>query len=389
MSSIYGERAVEDALRYGNALFKVLSRNDVGATQSHQSGYLLPAKAWEMFTPFGPEPGRLDKHPVRVTWQDGRVTNSVITWYSSKKEYRLTGEMSGEFPWRTPDDLGSLLVLIRTETATFHAYVLDLDEDIEDVQEALGVELPAGEIWATFRAGMESTPSPDDCIARRLRQFVAALQEFPSGSEFSNQTLAALRACLPKFSMMTSDARLIRCIDSEYQLFRQAERLLCGPQIVRVFRDIDDFLKTANTILNRRKSRAGRALENHVEAILREARIPFDMRPDIEGEPDIVIPGKAQYYDTAFPRDKVFVVGVKTTCKDRWRQVVEEAPLVPRKYILTLQKAISPRQLRLMHGRQVTLVVPRPFHRDYPIDRPPSILLPVDGFLRQVRAALG
>lgn len=388
MSSPYGEMAISDALRYGSALLKVLSRNDVGATGSNQAGYLLPVGGWDLFTPHGPIPGRLDKHKVHITWQDGRTTTSVITWYSSKKEYRLTGGMSGDFPWRTDDDLGSLLVLVRRDIDDFCAYVLDSDDDIQEIQTALGVELPAGQVWTAYRAGREETPeSADECISRRFREFVASLGAFPAGQVFSQTTVNALRACCGAFASWSADTRLIQCIDAEYRLFRLAERQICGPQICRLFADIDDFLKTASSVMNRRKSRAGRSLENHVEMILKEAGIPFDMRPQVEGAPDILIPGKAEYENQKYPVSRLFTVGIKTTCKDRWRQVVKEAPRVRSKHIVTLQKSVSCTQLELMRKAHVRLVVPKPLHKDYPRASTAPIL-DVGEFIDGIRCAL-
>jgi G:T-mismatch repair DNA endonuclease (very short patch repair protein) len=60
---------------------------------------------------------------------------------------------------------------------------------------------------------------------------------------------------------------------------------------VRVFKDVDDFLTTPSSIMNRRKSRAGRSLENHFDYFLTRAAIPHVIRPhEVVGKPDIVFP---------------------------------------------------------------------------------------------------
>ena len=119
--------------------------------------------------------------------------------------------------------------------------------------------------------------------------------------------------------------------------------------------------------MNRRKSRAGWSLENHVADLLTEAGIPFSARSAaIDGEPDIVIPSIEAYKDPSYPADKLCMVGVKTTCKDRWRQVLKEGPRIPRKHILTMQRGISAKQLNEMHAANVTLIVPAALHKDYP-----------------------
>jgi len=167
------------------------------------------------------------------------------------------------------------------------------------------------------------------------------------------------------------------------------ERRLCEPDTVRDFASIDDFLLTAQTILQRRKARAGRSLEHHVEYQLRRAEIPFEPRVEVEGtRPDILIPGRREYLDSRYPDAKLFAIGIKTTCKDRWRQVLREAPRVRTKHILTMQKGISPAQLEEMRVSEVTLVVPQGLHTDYPPERRAD-LLSVAAFVDRIRSALG
>ncbi len=186
---------------------------------------------------------------------------------------------------------------------------------------------------------------------------------------------------------MRSDDVLMRCMDAEYWLFRLAERQICQSEIVRVFRDVDDFLATASSIMNRRKARAGRSLENHVEYILTQAKIPHSMRPNIDGKPDIIIPSADAYRDPSYPTKKLLIVGVKTTCKDRWRQILNEAKRIPEKHILTIQQGISSNQLREMHAAKVKLVVPEKFHKQYPSGTPIT-LMNVEAFVRSVRERL-
>lgn len=179
----------------------------------------------------------------------------------------------------------------------------------------------------------------------------------------------------------------MECMDAEYKLFRLAERFLCRNEITRPFKSIDDFLSTAARIMNRRKARAGRALENHVECILRDFDIPFDIRPDVDGKPDIIIPGKVQYEDSTYPPSKLFMVGIKTTCKDRWRQVLNEARRIPRKHILTIQQGISANQLGEMHRSKVSLIVPERIQKQYPADTEIKIIS-LETFINNVKKIL-
>ncbi len=387
MVSFYCERAIKKAIENGNALLKFISPNDVGITGSHQVGYYLPKKIFPTFTPHPPVKNTLEKHEVTVQWMEDFKTESVITWYGngSRSEYRMTRFGKG-FPFLAHDMVGNLLILIKDTESQFSAYILDLDDDIEEIQATLGVEVL--ESWALYLEGEEKTETEDDCIGRHFREFAMNLTEFPHGSSFSSTTWKALRECIPDFNRLPLDRALIKSMESEYKLFRMVERQLCQNEIIRVFRDVDDFLQTASSIMNRRKSRAGRSLENHVERLLVEAKVPHEVRPKkIDGKPDIVIPNEAAYFDSSYPVDKLIIVGVKTTCKDRWRQVLNEGKRVKQKHILTTQKGISVNQLNEMHQSGVTLVVPAELHKDFPKKSDIS-LLSIEGFVKSVRQTL-
>lgn len=114
----------------------------------------------------------------------------------------------------------------------------------------------------------------------------------------------------------------------------------------------------------RRKARSGRSLELHARAIFREEKLvegrDFAHQPESEGgkRPDFLFPSAAAYRDTAFPGDRLRMLAVKTTCRDRWRQVLNEADRIPAKHLLTLQEGVSETQFREMTQAGVRLVVP-------------------------------
>jgi len=374
MQSLFCEKAIEDALKYKKAILKIISPNDVGATGGHQTGYYLPKEVWHLFAPQKPEKGENHHHPVTVVWQDGNTTNSNVIWYGqgTRSEYRLT-RFGRNFPYLENDNVGSLLVLIPKTISEFCAYVLDLDEDIEEIQAALGVELIKN--WVAYEEGIAIAETEDVCLNRKFRDFVATVKVLPSGAIFSGVTREALLDCVHDFVGFTPDEQLIHLVNQEYSLYKMAERKVFEPEVTRLFRDIDDFLETAMHILQRRKARAGRSLENHVEFLLGQAGIPHEMRPSIDKtEPDIIIPNKLSYDDPEFPENKLFMVAIKTTCKDRWRQVTREAPRVKHKHIITMQKGISTKQLDEMNRLDVSLIVPEKLHGEYPKDGRGSLL---------------
>lgn len=387
MTSPHAEQAILDARTHGKALLKFISPNDAGVTGSHQCGFYLPSGVWEFFTPQPPVNDLNHKHIVSIVWQNGLVTESAVTWYGkgTRHEYRLT-RFGRDFPFLNADAVGNLLVLVPVTLESFHAYVLDLEEDIELVQAALGVEVI--DSWGVFEPGREHVEDEEECLERHFREFAAVLEDFPTGLAFSEATRAAILDCVKNLGTLPHDKRLMQAINAEYRLFRLVERRLCNEQIHRMFESVDDFLQTASSITNRRKSRAGRSFENHVEFILKDAGVPHAAQPAIDGKPDFVIPSVEAYNDPAYPVDRLFVVGLKTTCKDRWRQVLNEGRRVPTKHLLTLQKGISGNQLAEMARANVSLVVPQPLHKDYP-SQPSMNILTIDRFIDDVQGRLG
>jgi len=387
MPTPYCERAIEDALRYGKAILKFISPNDADVTGGHQRGYYLPKTdgVWEIYTQVPPKKGVNDETSVSVVWQDGRTTASCIKWYGKEKsEYRLT-TFGKDFPYRTADSVGDLLVLIPKSYTEFNAYVLFHDTDIDQIQAALGVD-----IVRTWAAYVQDAPdeSEQECVDRHFRDFVKSLTDWPKGKVFSTEAQKALINCIDALSKYSADRKLIEFTQAEFKLFRIAERYLCGNDIVGPFKDIDDFLKTAKRIMQRRVRRAGGALENHFEYLLKDAQIPYKMQPTLDGRPDVVIPCEDAYNDPSYPLDKLFVVGIKTTCKDRWRQVIQEGKRQPNKHLVTLQPAISGGQLQQMHEAGLTLVVPNKYHKAYPKVGNNATVMGVENFLDTIKRKL-
>ena len=60
------------------------------------------------------------------------------------------------------------------------------------------------------------------------------------------------------------------------------------------------------------------------------------------------------------------MLAVKTTCKDRWRQILNEADRIKTKHLFTLQQGVSENQFREMKEAGVKLVVPKPLHDSFP-----------------------
>jgi hypothetical protein len=189
---------------------------------------------------------------------------------------------------------------------------------------------------------------------------------------------------------MNPDVRLIRRRQCEYEIFLSVEQAVYLPRIREGFDAIDGFISLAQTILQSRKSRSGTSLELQAREIMTEEGLrsgaDFIHRPVIEGgkRPDFLFPSVLAYENAAFPQHRLRMLAAKTTCKDRWRQVINEADRIPVKHLLTLQEGVSEGQFKEMREAGVQLVVPAGLHDSYPASIRPQ-LVSFESFIGDVR----
>ena len=177
----------------------------------------------------------------------------------------------------------------------------------------------------------------------------------------------------------------------EYNIFKAVEYSRYGNVVSKGFPSVDEFVDMANQVLNRRKSRAGKSLEHHLAAIFDGNHLPFEEQVVTEGNkrPDFIFPSKKAYHDLTYPAKKLISLAAKTTCKDRWRQVLNEADRLKDdyKYLCTLQQGISVAQLDEMQAEKVRLIVPKPYIKTYPEERRHEIWS-LDKFIAYVRETI-
>lgn len=373
---------IANATKYKNALLKFITPNNVGTTGSHECGFYLPKAIHGIYTPHAPQKGSNFDHPVTIQWPELLQTQSMVKWYGrgTRSEYRLTG-FGKNFPYLKPDQVGNVLVLIAVDLGNFLGYVLETDDDIQAVQDALSVDL--SDSWALYSdKGFHLEPEGGTaCIRRSIQAFADLIRGMPTGQEMSFEAQRILQECYSAFAKEEVDKRLLKCVHTEFDLFKTVEAKVWAPKINKQFETLNSFLEVAQSILQARKSRAGRSLENHAAFIFGQENLPFEVQPRLPGNPDMIFPSQSSYYSNP---ESTVVLGIKTTCRDRWRQVLNEAPAISKKYILTLQPAITRPQLEEMHSANVTLVVPASLHKDYPNDSAIE-LLSVRTFVQRVK----
>ena len=189
--------------------------------------------------------------------------------------------------------------------------------------------------------------------------------QFPTTREFSAYARATLADVHPGDN---PDIVLMKWMEREEILYRTFEKYLVSERLSQGFEnDVDGFFRFSLSAQNRRKSRAGQALENHVEHLLIARNIRYDRTKVTENKskPDFIFPSIEAYHNTAFNTELLTMLAVKSTCKDRWRQVLSEADRVTDKHLLTFEAAISTNQTTEMRAHSLQLVVPEGIHGTY------------------------
>ena len=372
MSTEYTNQAINSVLNSELGFCKFLSANDTGATGGHQAGIYIPkSSAKILFSEPGQKGENKDKW-VKVKWQDDFITDTRFIYYGkgTRNEYRITN-FGKDFPFLTTEYTGALFVFIKENEECYLGYMLNSEDDIEIFLSAFGLNPTETNCLIDTE---KIQPETHEQIA--IQEFISSLEiDFPSSEIMS----AAARNIQNRaydhieYIQTNPDRKLIEWTNMEYTLFRALEYARYGDLIIKGFTSVDEFVKVANMVLNRRKSRAGKSLEHHLSAIFDGNNIEYTAQAVTEGnkKPDFIFPSQEAYHDIRFSDNNLISLAAKTTCKDRWRQILNEANRLKDrpKYLCTLQQGISGAQMDEMQAENVILVVPKPYIKTYPVDR--------------------
>lgn len=194
--------------------------------------------------------------------------------------------------------------------------------------------------------------------------------KFPKTREFSE-----LSREVTNFDCVADpDSALIGWMEREEALFKAYERHVVSERLRSGFGsardDVDEFIAFSLSVQNRRKSRAGHAFEHHLGFVFKEHKLPFEKGGGVrvtenKAKPDFLFPDFRAYHNPSYPLNRVFLLGAKTTCKDRWRQVLSEGDRLPRKFLATLEAGISSSQTDEMRAKNLQLVIPAAIHGSF------------------------
>jgi hypothetical protein len=334
------------------------------------------------------------------TEENASPSNGFLTWYDARESHPTRSEHRLYFPTTAVSErfkAGDLFVMgLRPDGSALCVIAEGDSTSANQTRWLFGIdreELPGFAIAdeATFddvpleystrlildEIGVEPEPEPEvqNLLDRILAQFGPS---FPTTRAFS----AFAREMSGLDAKDGADDVLMGWMEIEEAAFRALERHVISERLKTGFGgakdevDVDGFISFSLGVQNRRKSRAGYALENHLEAVLSAHSIRYNRTAVTENKnkPDFLFPGLAEYRDPTFPEARLTMLAAKTSAKDRWRQILGEADRIASKHLITLEPGISKNQTDEMKTRQVSLVLPRSIHSSYSTAQRPWLM---------------
>ena len=143
-----------------------------------------------------------------------------------------------------------------------------------------------------------------------FKQYLSSLNvDFPTTIDLATN---ARNCYIRSFGVKTSvilahpDIQLLNWLDAEYQLFKTIENNRYNERIKTPFSTVEELVECANTILNRRKSRAGKSLEHHLSEIFSSFHLNYQTQIITEENkrPDFVFPNSEGYHNTKYSSDE-------------------------------------------------------------------------------------
>jgi hypothetical protein len=378
---------------------KTLSAVEACPSRSNQHEFNGVTALKEMF---GPAKISLKTRFIYLSDDEDRTEQAcgTVTWYDAREnhptrtEYRLyfqTNEAiqnakEGDLfiAGKKRDELYIIIAQSNSTTANQLCWLFDLKKLARfSVAKASSYEKQVDFISSRIieRLGINVAPSlsDDKYLDKLIRTFPTGFPSTKLFSEFAQKSLAANETENP-------DTLLLDWMTHEEKLFRTYERYFLENKIRSGFKGVDDFISFSLSIQNRRKSRAGFAFENHLEKIFSIHNLRYERSAITENRsrPDFLFPGSSEYHNQNFPDRLLAVLGVKTSCKDRWRQVLAEADRIKRKHLATLEPGISQDQTNEMKSKALTLVIPARLHSSYKSTQM-QLIMSVEEFINLIK----
>lgn len=370
---------------------KRLAPNDTGLTKSHQVGPYIPKPVGFPLLDLPPtarpedDKERLWKYWLVSHDQRGELR---LIYYKSKDECRLTRFGGKASPIQDPENTSRILILAFRMDGVLEGWLARSDEDENIIEDRIGQVVPGIPVQRRVIDGQlrldelfATTTEVCDCTMADLPP--AWGMEFPAPISLSAEAVRRFGG-----GHLDPDTRLMRRFECEYRIFRTVEEAHVLPTVAGGFPRVEEFVSVAMSVINRRKSRAGRSLELQLATVFEEETVPFESQ--VTTEPgsvvDFLFPSLDRYQAAAAGDTGIHLLAVKTTLKDRWRQVLQEGRKVSPKHLFTLDEGVTLATYQDMKSRGVQLVVPQRRVAHFP-EVVRNDVLTLGGFLDLVKGA--
>lgn len=352
-------------------------------------------------------------YDARFLWlageNEGFSCESNITWYDSREahptrsEYRLYFKSNDVMDQAIAGDMlilakrsnGEIFMVLVPSGSTLESQILwlfgvdqiDFDFNFQSIEDGHNPEVDYAVRYILEEMGIEVADPDGSFLDGILEPYFDG--GFPRTAVFSDLARNSLKNVSP---YEEPDETLLKWIEQEEKLFKRLERHFVSRRLEEGFSgdgatDVEGFIQFSLSVHNRRKSRVGYALENHMEEIFKAHNLTYSRTQMTENKskPDFLFPHISNYHDLNFPESRLTMLGVKSTCKDRWRQVLAEANRINNKHLFTLEPGISENQTDEMQANHLQLILPQRLHVTY---RPSqqSWLMDLNSFIQIAKA---
>lgn len=382
--------------------YKRLSAVECDPHNSNQHEFNATAKFLEVFGK-PEEPEKISSSFVYISDEAAFRQDGILTIYDARRKHPTRTEYRAYFPSNKVTAMmqeGDCVIFAKRPDQTALIIVAQKDsEALGDILWLFGQSILEDSFNSDMELGKKRIPRAVagllDLIGIKLPQADNELEDmlerfngdFPQTREFSKY--ARERSNYQNaLDGNSPDDVIMDWYSMEEHLYSVLEYYIIEKDIKEGIVNANSFIEYAKRILNRRKSRAGQALENHLEQMFLDHGLKYSRTPRTEGNarPDFIFPSIEDYRNPCFPEIQLHMLGVKTTCKDRWRQVLVEADRIQHKHLFTLERAISVAQTDEMRAHNLTLVVPTEICTTY-TQQQQAWLLKVEDFLRVLRGS--
>ena len=261
--SVESLRAFVDSMAFESDVvwwLKRLKGNDTQQTGSHQGGPYVPRAILYSVFPALDDPGTsitsacFDAHIVSHDYR----AHVNARRYTSKNEARITRWGGRKCPLLDPDMTGAVAAFVfggPADEKWCKVWLCETEDEEDFLEERFGnVEPGRGVAFPPLDLDL----SRSGCGLIESEIPLEWHHSFPSQNDILERALAMR----PHYDRYKPDRRLLSRRDCEYELFQSVEIATWLPRVKAGFASLSDFLEVAQTILQRRRSRSGKSLEN-------------------------------------------------------------------------------------------------------------------------------